>query len=447
MTLEELKIAMLLKAPGRTVRVSRAVALVAFLLLPAASAAQQAPRVMTLDQVVRLAVERDPAAVAAEGALSSARADRLQQTGAWLPSLNVNSFYSNSSNERFDQATGRLQSESYSAQVQGGMDLFTGGRRLLAQRTVNAQVSAADAQYASQRFNTILAATEAFYEAAAARDLMAVAAQRLERARGQLSVAQTRLELGTSTQSDALRAEIEVGNAEVALLEAESAMRNSTLELGRRVGIAGQIQPADAALPDSAPELPSLDVLVQQATTSSPSVTAAEATLRSRRSERLASFTPYLPTLRMTGGYDWSSFDFPPRDRSWSMRLTASLPVFNGFQREAAIQRTAANERIAEARARDATIAARVAVESAAAEIASAERRVTIADRSVVLAREDLRVQEERYEIGMATILELQTSQVALSDAEIAAVRARQALGTATARLEAILGQTLREDG
>jgi outer membrane protein len=128
------------------------------------------------------------------------------------------------------------------------------------------------------------------------------------------------------------------------------------------------------------------------------------------------------------------------------MRVTASLPVFNGFQREAALQRSSANERIAQARARDAEIAARVAVESAASDITSSERRVEIADRSVILAREDLRVQEERYAIGVATILDLQTSQVALSDAEVAAVRARQQLGTAMAQLEAILGQTLRED-
>src|SRR5690606_22444660 len=205
----------------------------------------------------------DPAAVAAEGALTSARADRLQQRGTWLPTVNANSFYGNSSNQRFDQATGQLQSESYTAQLQAGIDLFTGGRRLLAHRTVNAQVTAADAQYASQRFNTILAATEAFYEAAAATDLVAVAQQRLERAQAQMEIAENRLELGTSTQSDALRAEIEVGNAEVALLEAESDMRSSTLELGRRVGIAGQVQPAAAALPDRGPALPSLDALVQ----------------------------------------------------------------------------------------------------------------------------------------------------------------------------------------
>ncbi|HEX6307544.1 MAG TPA: TolC family protein [Longimicrobiales bacterium] len=442
MTHEE-PIAMLSGVTGRLGRAVRPGAFLVFLALPGAVSAQ---RVLTLEQVVRLAVERDPAAVAAEAALSSARADRLQQTGAWLPSLNANSFYSNSSNERFDQATGQLQSQSYTAQLQGGIDVFTGGRRLLAQRTVNAQVAAADAQYASARFGTILAATEAFYAAAAAIDLVRVAEQRLERARAQLTAARTRLEVGNATQSDALRAEIEVGNAEAALLDAESAMRNTTLELGRRVGLAEQVQPAEAALPDTAPPLPSLDVLIERATSASPSVLAARASLRSRRSERLAAFTPYLPTVRLTGGYDWTSFTFPPEERSWSMRVIASLPVFNGFQREAALQRTAANERLAEARARDTEIAARVSVESAAAEIAAAERRVAIEDRSVVLAREDLRVQEERYALGVATILELQTSQVALSDAEVAAVRARQTLGTAIARLEAILGQTLRED-
>lgn len=426
-------------------RMLRPVAFLICMALPALASAQQ-PRVMTLDQVVRLAVERDPAAVAAEASLSMARADRLQQTGAWLPTVNANGFYANSSNQRFDQATGRLQSESYTAQLQGALDLFTGGRRVLNQRAVNAEVAAADAQYSSARYATILAATEAFYAAAAAADLVAVAEQRLERARAQLTAANTRLELGTATQSDALRAEIELGNAEVAVLEARSAMRGATLELGRRAGLSEPIHPAEAALPDSAPDLPPLPSLIERATAASPAVVAARATLRARHAERLASFTPYLPTLRLTGGYDWTAFTFPPQERSWSMRLTASLPVFNGFQREAALQRTAAQERLAEARARDAEIAARVSVESAVDAIESAERRVAIADRSVTLAREDLRVQEERYSIGVATILDLQTSQVALSDAEVAAVRARQQLGTAIARLEAILGQTLRED-
>jgi outer membrane protein len=429
----------------RAVRQAMPAAVAMHMFAGVQAAAQEAP-VLTLDQVILYAVERDPAAVAAEAALTNARADMLVAAGSWLPSVTANSAWANSSNERFDQATGRLVSESYTAQMNAGYDIFTGGRRLIGQRSARAAVASADAQFLSQRYTTVLRATEAFYAAAAAADLVRAAEQRLERARQQFEAAATRLELGTATQSDALRAELEVGNAEAALLDAQSARSNTALELGRLVGMAGSVRPADAALPARAPTLPPVERLVEQAMATSPSVLAADAALQLRRAERLASWTPYLPTVRLTGGYDWFAFDWPPSQRSWNMRVTATLPLFNNFQREAGLQRTAAAERLAEARARDAGIAARVAVEGSAAEIASTERRVVIADRAVQLAQEDLRVQEERYAMGVATIVDLQTSQVNLSDAEVNAVRARQALGTATARLEAILGQRLREE-
>lgn len=419
------------------------VALAALLL--AWPAAAQGPRTLSLDEAIRLSVQRDPAAVAAEVTLSNARSEQLATRGALLPTINLNSWFANSSNERFDQSTGRLVSESYTAQVQGSYELFSFGRRLANLRSAGAAVAAADAQYDAQRFNTVLRTTEVFYAAAAASDIAAAAEQRMQRARQQLTVAQTRLELGTVTQSDVLRAELELGNAEVALLDAQAALRNTQLELGRQVGVAEAVRTAPAALPERAPALPPTETLIAIAEGSSPTVTAAEMTARARHADRLAAYTPYLPTLRVSGGYDWFSFDWPPRDQSWSLRLTASMPLFNGFQRESAVQRAAAAERLAEARARDARIAARVSVESAVADIASAEQRVRIADRAVGLAREDLRVVEERYGIGMVTILELQASQVALSDAEVAAVRARQMLGTAVARLQSILGRNITE--
>jgi outer membrane protein len=406
-------------------------------------AAQQPARVVTLDEAIRLSLVRAPAAVAAEAAVTTAEAGLLQARGALLPNVTVNTVYANSSNQRFDQTTGRLVSESYTAQAQGGYDLFTGGRRLTELRSARAGVDAADANFRAQRFQTILATTQTFYAAAGAAEIVRAAEQRLERAQQQLSFAETRLELGTSTRSDVLRAELEVGNAELAVVDARSTLRNSALELGRLVGVAAEVHPADARLPDVAPPLPPVDVLIARAERASPAVVAAEAALRSRAAERLSSYTPYLPNLRLTGGYDWFAATFPPDQQSWNMRLIASYPVFNGFQREATVQRAAAAERVARARAQDAVLAARASVESAAQEIASAERRVAIASRSIDLAREDLRVQEERYQIGAATILDLQTSQLALSDAEVSAVRARQLLGTAVAQLEAVLGESL----
>ena len=417
-------------------------------LLPIGLSAQEpAPaRTVSLEEALALALQNAPAMVAAEGAVDIAEAGLLQARGSLLPSLSANGVFSNSSNERFDQTTGRLVSQNYTAQLQGGYDIFTGGRRLAQLRGAGADVAAAEAQMRAQRFETILATTQAFYAAAAASDIVRAAGQRLARARQQMEFAETRLEIGTATQSDALRAELEVGNAELGLIDAESSLRNARLTLGRRIGVAEAVAADPAALPADAPPLPAVAELIARALRTSPEVLAAEATLESRTADRLESYLAYAPSVRLTGGYDWFSFDFPPQEQSWNFRVTASLPVFNNFGREAAVDRANAARRTSQAQARDAALAVRAAVEAAASEVGSAERRVLISERAVELAREDLRVQEERYQIGAATILDLQTSQVALTDAEVAAVRARQALGTAIAQLEAVLGETITEE-
>lgn len=402
--------------------------------------------VVSLQDAIRLSLERQPAAVAAAGAVSTARAGQLQARGALLPNVTVNGIFANSSNQRFDQATGQLVSQNYTSQIQGSYEVFGAGRKFATLRASGADVDAAEARYTAQRFQTILATTSLFYEAAAAADLVRVAERRQQRAKEQLKFAQVRLDLGTTTQSDVLRAEIEMGNAELAVVDARAGLRTSELQLGRQVGMDSAVHPAPQSLPDRAPELPPTEELIRRALGGSPSVVAADAALTSRRMTKLAAYTPYLPTVRLSGGYDWFAYDFPPSKQSWSLRLTASLPIFNGFQREASLRRAQVAQRTAEAQARDAQLGARVDVESAVQAIEAAGRRVEISDRTVQLAEEDLRVQEERYQLGVTTILDLQASQVALADAQVAAVTARQGLGSAVAGLEAILGGPITQE-
>jgi len=413
------------------------------LAAPVIGAAQEGVTVVTLDEAIALALEHDPSYVQADRSAYSARAQLRQAQLSWLPSVNVSSAYGNSSNERFDQTTGRLVSENYSAQLSASYEIFSGGRRFAEQSSASATLRAAEARRSARWFETVLATKRTFYAAAAAAELVESAKQRLARAQRQLEFAETRLELGTATRSDVLRADLEVGNAELALLEAEAALHNARLELGRRTGEGREVQPAAGALPNVAPPLPPAEELAREAERGSPAALAAGADWRARAALVRASYGNYLPSVRLTGGYDWASFEFPPKDRSWSLRVIATLPIFNGWQREASVAQARAQEEIARASAADAAIGARVSAESAAREIETAEHRVRIAERAVELAREDLRVQEERYQIGNATILDLQASQVALTEAEIEWVSARQELGISVARLEAVLGRAL----
>jgi outer membrane protein TolC len=407
------------------------------------AAQAQGPRTVTLEEALALANRNHPTTVAAEVAVQNAEATRLEAVGAFLPTLTASSGFTDSSNERFDQASGRLVSTSYTAQTQLNYELFSAGRRWVGYRGANARVAVADALLVEATFRTALQTTSVFYDAAAAAELVTVGGRRVERAKQQLEFAKTRLEVGTATRSDVLRAELELSNAEVAQIDAESALRSARLELGRQVGVGGEVQPVPASLPEEPPSLPSSDSLAALAERSSPVVASANATYAATKAERLSSYTFYLPTLRLIGGYDWFAIDYPPSRRSWSLRLTASVPVFNGFQREADVTRAAAAQRLAEFRARDAALGARAGAIDAAQQVESTGRRVAIASRAVTLAQEDLRVQEERYQLGAATIVELQTSQVALAQAEADYVSAKQRLGVAVATLEAVLGQRI----
>jgi outer membrane protein TolC len=193
------------------------------------------------------------------------------------------------------------------------------------------------------------------------------------------------------------------------------------------------------------PNLLSLEELIAMAEAEAPPVLSAEASVADQNAQKFSILTQYAPSLRVSGGYDWFSFNFPPNQQSWSLRVTASLPLFDGFSREASLWRNQAQRRLADARYRDALIGARVDVEDAFLRIEAARQRVAIADRGRAVAEEDLRVQAERYQLGVTTILDLQTSQVALSDAENAWVLERQNLGLALAQLEAVLGRSIEE--
>lgn len=403
--------------------------------------------VVTLREAIDLALVHAPAAVAASVGTDNASAAVRESLGSFLPNVNVGTTYANSSNERFDANTGRLVSQSYSAQTTLNYEVFTFGRRLANRTAAQARLDAAMANEVDQDYAVALATTRIFYGVAAAAELVRVAEQRLERARAQLDFAEVRLELGTVTRSDILRAELEVSNAELAVLDAEVELRTGALRLGRQIGVSGAVMTEASALPELPPTLPELDELIGLAERTAPAVLSAQAAVRDRAAQKRSAWTQYTPTLRLSGGYDWFGFDFPPREQSWNMRLSLSLPIFDGFSREATLWRNQSQELLAEAQYRDAVIGVRVDVEDAYLRISAAQQRVGIAERGLELAREDLRVQEERYQLGVTTIVDLQTSQVALADAENAWVIERQNLGLALAQLEAVLGRPVEELG
>jgi outer membrane protein TolC len=127
----------------------------------------------------------------------------------------------------------------------------------------------------------------------------------------------------------------------------------------------------------------------------------------------------------------------------WSARLSLSWSIFNGFTREATLTRSVVAREAAEAQAADARRGASAQLTQQLAAYESAGTRIGITVASRAAAAEDLRVVQERYRLGAATILEVLTSQVTLDQAEVDAVQAQFDFLVARAQLEALMGRNL----
>jgi outer membrane protein len=427
----------------------RIAAVVAGLLITVASAWAQtteAVRRISLDEAVGLALQNQPAMVEARGARRNASAADRSAWGAFLPNVTTSASASRGNVRRVDPITGReIPPEySYTLGVSANLELFDGFRRFANKKAASASLDAAEAGLTLARYEVTLATKQAFYDAAARDELVRVAQAQLERAERQLTVSIDRLHAGTATRSDSLRAVVERGNAQIALLQAEADLEGSRAELGRQVGVDGPV----AAFPDSVLLPPPGTETFANEILGSPEVAQAEAEAEAARAGVWSARSQYWPSLNVSysdnhQGTGSPFSNFGDYEESFSWRFGLSWTLWNGFVREGnqvrvAAARDAAQARAAEARRR---VAARLTQQSASLETAYAQ--VDIARTNVLAAAEDLRVQNERYRLGASTILDLMTSQAALTEAEVGYIQARFQYLLARAELEALIGRAL----
>jgi outer membrane protein TolC len=193
--------------------------------------------------------------------------------------------------------------------------------------------------------------------------------------------------------------------------------------------------------------LPALDTqaLRVEAESRSPRVQSAASGASAARASARASRSTYWPSLTLAANTGWNGSRANDYDLLNQRQVSLALRwnIFDGFDRELTIAQREADVDVAEANAGDARRAVQADLELRLAELDAARERIEITRTSVVAAREDLRVQQERYRLGASTIVDVLTSQEALNQAEVDVVNARFDYLRAKAQLQALIGRNL----
>lgn len=448
------------------VALAGAAAVFAGAVLAAAPAGAQLPtptdsvaagtRPVTLSEALRLANQNAPQTVSARGNVRSNQAQVRAAYGAFLPSVNANvgavRQYTGSAthvNSSGEQVTVNGNRWTYSNGLSFSAQLFNLDRfpRLNAAK---ANVTAAEQNVVVQAYTVDLSVEQQFFAALAARESEDAARTQLQQAQEELVASRRRVIAGAATASDSLRSAQAVAQAQLALATAQSNRRDANAALTRLVG---SDVPLAASLTD--PTVLAMDTVhvdsaaVVARAQIAPTVNQAQAQLSVAHANRQVARAAYFPTVNVgysRGGSGLDSrfgFGGDPFAYSGQLNFSLSYPLFNQFSREASVAQATVAENNAAATLRDTRLqATQLSVQYIDA-LRLGQLQVAVQNATIAAAQEDLRVQRQRYDLGLSTIVDVLTAQTALNQARADLITARNTVRLAAARIETLIGQPL----
>lgn len=360
------------------------------------------------------------------------------------------------------------------------------------------------------QFTLESAVTQQYLAALRARDQVRLTQQQLERARENHELVSARVRVGAVVATDGKQAEVEAGRAEVALVQAENLLRAEKHRLMEQIGIvldAGIELASEFEVFE--PTWPRED-LVARALDANPRLRSFRATENARGAGVWEARSSYMPSLFLSASWsgftreigdetfllgqarssvanqrdncllmnqissglasplegfpqDCSTLVLTPSDEQrllssnrafpfdfteqpLSLRLTVSVPIFQGFSRQRQVEQARNLARDAQENRRAEELRLRTAVNTAYDDLMTQSRVVQIETRNREVATEQLELARERYRLGAANFLELLEAQSSLAQAERDYLNAVYDFHNALSALEAAVGERLLVD-
>jgi outer membrane protein TolC len=416
------------------------------LLLPSLAAAQDDP--LTLDEAVKLALERNERAKSTWEEVVAANARLAQARSFFLPSITSTSTYTRRAYE-----TRRVVGETeviiqrynaLSETIALNQTLFD-ARSLTSLAAVRAQRDADVASAAESRRQLAFEVSQAFLATLGTTQVREASGRRFTFAGQNLEAARARFAAGLASVNDVTRAELEYATAEVGLTQVKGQVETSTLQLGHLLdapeAVRGPLVVPEFLIEAASAEAADSEGLVEEALARRLDVGSLRSLASAQRSISRLPMLGWLPALSASGRYSLTNeASFNNRNWNWSIGATLSWSLFDGGARFAQSREQRALARLADLDLQAATRKVDVEVREALVSLSSQRASLRQATVAHEVAKKNAAETTELYRQGLASALEVADANVSLFEAEVALVQERYGLGVAFLNLEAALG-------
>lgn len=409
---------------------------------------------LTLDKAIDIALAENPTIRVAD---KDVELKKVADTGAWqslLPTLDATLSFSHSikvaemkiggNKIKFGQdgsstATGALTMNLpvFAPAVYQNMKL-TKEDILLAQEKAR-----------SSRLDLVNQVTKAYYSALLAQDSYGVMKKAYNTSKENFDVVNNKFKVGRVSEYDKISAEVQMRSMNSSLVSAQTGLNLAMLQLKVLMGVTANV---DIAIDDSLNRYESTLVL-PQANDGTLSLGNNSTLLQMdynmlllERTRKLLK-TNFMPTvaIQLSGQYqsvsnpDWNVFGYS-YSPSASVALAVNIPIFHADNWTKLKSNRLQISQLEDTRL-DTERKLNMAMESYKQNMASTIAQVESNSEAVKQAGKAVQISEKRYEVGRGTILELNQSETALTQAELTYVQSIYDYLTNKADLDYTLGR------
>ncbi len=409
-------------------------AVVLLWMVHAANGQQTGPKVLTLEQAERIALENHPGIRAANERVKVQEAVLTKARAGYYPTVGVRSSYENK--PASDNAKADENLFNTSGQVSWLVSDF--GRREGAIRREQETLEARRFLEQTSVEGVVFGVRRAFFNYLRAGALVRVEQDTVKDRETLVRQAQGFFDVGTRPKIDVARAEAGLFAARAGLIAAQNGVRIAWARLKSAMGVTRF--PERPVAPDvnvQAPTL-SLDDAVKAAFESRTEIKEFQSRLKAQQEAIEVVKRGRMPRLRFDGQYG----------RRWhndqdilSSVLTLEVPLFTGFILKPEIERTVRDYAVIKAQQEEEQQRIALEVEESYLNLVEASERIRANEAQKKSAKENLDLANGRYQVGVGSIIEITEAQVINSRAQTDHIRSIYDHKVAEARLARAMGR------
>lgn len=426
------------------------VALLVAVVAIGASAQENGPHLLTLDEAMRIALERNPTIEVARLGTESARASQQGAEGRRLPTLGFDASKRISESLARDVVVGGNtvrsgggRSETSDVQLTLTHTFYESGREEAIDEA-RARTRASEFGFEDTRRRLLVDVAGTFYGVLAQQELAEVADQAVEAAEQHLELVDARIEAGTVAPADRLTVEAELADAEFESVRTLNAVWTTLSDLRSLLALPADELPLIRGELESPSAAGDLEEWIAEALETRPDLEAQRERVRAGKlALRQAEIDAGL-SLSVQGQADYGRHD-DATGETWFIGGGLSFPLFNKPAR-AAVRRAETDLESTRQSLAEQELSVSQQVANAWYTLRDAAGRVAAAEASVAASAKSLESARERYAAGVANVIDVTDAEVSWRRARGNLVQAQYDRNVAWYQLLAATGRPLLQE-